>query len=403
MKYLSTVLAVLGIFMLITDYTSIIPWDETEGYLFKLTDTVFVTILILSSLYCLFFKKKTLLSKDLVMKIFSVSLVLWSVMVTAMDFSAFGYSNYVSALLLSILFIQFKPTFSIIFIWSSTIALFVLLYLFNSSDFNFTTTYFVLILLNIVTTVVSVKGYKEKIKSIENSYQKDELNQQLKAAKENLDREVKKQTEKLLLSNEELKIAKEKAEESNRLKTEFINNMSHEIRTPMNGILGFSNLLNKENLSDVKRKHYIKIIQNSGNQLMRIIDDILEISRLGTKQVRVDEKSICLNNLLLEQFSIFDIKAKENNIPLYLKKGLSDFKSTIFSDESKLNKILSNLLENALKFTSTGYIEFGYTLKENKIEIYVKDTGIGINKKNQTIIFERFSQEEKESSKNVGG
>ena len=134
--------------------------------------------------------------------------------------------------------------------------------------------------------------------------------------------DLKRQNKEYVLLNEELIIAKEKAEESNQLKTEFINNMSHEIRTPLNGILGFSGFLNNSNLTVEKRKQYIKIIQNSGSQL-RIIDDILEISKLGTKQIKTIEKEICLNDLLLEQFSIFDIKAKENKTPLYLNKELS--------------------------------------------------------------------------------
>lgn len=201
----------------------------------------------------------------------------------------------------------------------------------------------------------------------------------------------------------ELIAAKAKAEESNRLKTEFLNNMSHEIRTPMNGILGFTDFLLTPNLPEEKKNSYIQIIKSCGIQLLQVIDDILEISRLGTKQVSVIETEVCLNDLLLELFTVFDIKAKENKIPLYIKNTLTDAESTIISDKSKLIKIISNLLENALKFTKTGHIELGYKLIENQIEIYVKDTGIGIEKEKHQLIFERFSQAERDLSKKAGG
>ncbi len=205
------------------------------------------------------------------------------------------------------------------------------------------------------------------------------------------------------IQNEKLTKAKEKAEDSDRLKTEFLNNMSHEIRTPMNSILGFSSLLNESDLTNEKRIFSINIIQNSGNQLLRIVDDILEISELETKQVKVSENEVCLNDLLLELFSIFDIKAKESKIPLFLKKGLSDKDSAIITDKTKLNKILSSLLENAFKFTNKGFIELGYTVVNNEIEIYVKDTGIGIKTDKQEKIFERFSQENEDTAPNYGG
>ncbi|MBN1116927.1 MAG: PAS domain S-box protein, partial [Bacteroidales bacterium] len=204
-------------------------------------------------------------------------------------------------------------------------------------------------------------------------------------------------------TEKELTIAKEKAEEANHLKTEFLNNMSHEVRTPMNGIIGFSEMLDKPDITDEKRKYYSKIIQNSSYQLLRIIDDILEISTLETKQEKLNETEFCLNDLLMELFSIFNLKSKERNLPLYLRKALHDKQSHIISDKTKLNKILSNLLENALKFTNQGYIEFGYFIENTNLILYVKDTGVGISSKNHEIVFERFSQEDKEVSSKHGG
>ncbi|MHB1195225.1 MAG: PAS domain S-box protein [Lutibacter sp.] len=202
-------------------------------------------------------------------------------------------------------------------------------------------------------------------------------------------------------------IAKEKAEESGRLKTEFIQNMSHEIRTPMNGILGFSELLDNPDLTEEKRKRFIEIIKNSTHQLLHIIDDIMEISVLETKQIIAEENPACLNDLLCELFTIFNIKATKKNIKLVLKNELPDQESTILTDKIKLNKVLSNLLENALKFTDEGSVELGYKLNKDsepaELEIYVKDSGIGIKPEKQKLIFDRFSQAEKDLSKKVGG
>lgn len=202
---------------------------------------------------------------------------------------------------------------------------------------------------------------------------------------------------------EDLIIAKEKAEESNKLKTEFIQNMSHEIRTPMNGILGFSELLDNPALSEEKRKRFIEIIRNSTSQLLHIIDDLMEISVLESKQIKVNENPVCLNDLLFELFSVFNLKAKKSNTSLVLKNELSDQESTILTDKDKLNKVLGNLLENALKFTTEGTVELGYKLKDRELEIFVKDSGIGIKPEKQKLIFERFSQAEKELSKKIGG
>lgn len=204
-------------------------------------------------------------------------------------------------------------------------------------------------------------------------------------------------------AEKELIRQKNKAEESNKLKTQFLNNMSHEIRTPLNGIVGFTQFLDDPELSDEKKKHFISIIQSSSNQLVRIIDDIIEISKLETKQVKPIYEEVNLNSLLLELFSIFELKAKEMNLSLHLIKGLSDHDSMIYTDKTKLLKVLNNLVENALKFTHQGEVEIGYRLNNGQLRIWVKDSGIGVPAENQKIIFERFSQAEKNTSKVYGG
>lgn len=201
----------------------------------------------------------------------------------------------------------------------------------------------------------------------------------------------------------ELRKAKHKAEESNKLKSEFLSNMSHEIRTPMNGIIGFASLLEDNDLSSGSRKNYVQIIQNSTRQLLHIIDEILEVSKLQTHQVKKVDREININELLIRCFSEFDKVAKNKGLSLYVKKGLSDKAAHVYVDGEKLHKVMDNLLDNALKFAQQGYVEMGYTQKGDKLTFYVKDTGIGIDPKAHKLIFEQFSQEDKRLSRSAGG
>jgi PAS domain S-box-containing protein len=200
--------------------------------------------------------------------------------------------------------------------------------------------------------------------------------------------------------------AKEKAEESDRLKTAFLNNMSHEIRTPMNGILGFSELLDDETLSQEERKQYINIIHNNSVQLLSIINDIIDISKIHSNQLTLSTVSFNLHDLLDELFITFEqekILKGKTDIRLFLEQAFDENNSTILSDDDRIRQILNNLLSNAVKFTKTGFIKFGYKATNGKLQFFVQDTGKGIAKEKQSFIFERFRQEEDTYTREFGG
>ncbi|WP_396596777.1 PAS domain-containing protein [Dokdonia sp. R86516] len=200
----------------------------------------------------------------------------------------------------------------------------------------------------------------------------------------------------------ELIEAKEKAEESDRLKSAFLANLSHEMRTPMNGILGFSELLRKKNISEEKRDSYLELIEKEGHRLLSFISNIVDISKIESNTINIDYSHINVNTVINDLYSKYNIKLENTSIKLQVEKGLEEVDSFIETDENKLVQIISNLLENAIKFTKEGAIEFGYTLKGKNLQFYVKDSGIGIDKEEQKDIFNRFTQGKREQTHNLG-
>lgn len=190
----------------------------------------------------------------------------------------------------------------------------------------------------------------------------------------------------------ELNIAKEKAEESDRLKSAFLANMSHEIRTPMNGILGFAELLKEPNLKGKKQRKYIKIIEKSGARMLNIINDIINISKIESGQMEVHLQKSNINEQLEYIYTFFIPEAEKKGIQLSYKHTLPSNEAFITTDREKVFAILTNLVKNAINHTEKGSVEFGYTIKDDFLEFYVKDTGIGVPKDRQEAIFERFIQ-----------
>lgn len=194
------------------------------------------------------------------------------------------------------------------------------------------------------------------------------------------------------LLEQELIIAKEKAEESDRLKTAFLQNMSHEIRTPLNGIIGFSNLLKDENNTQEDINEFTTIITKCSNRLMELVNNILDISRIETEQLTINLEFFSVVSLINDLYMFFKHKIDTNEIAfdVQIKDNLSEYH--VYSDERILYQIFVNLLNNAIKFTKKGFINFGFELIENEVLFYVKDTGIGISEKQLNHIFDRFVQ-----------
>lgn len=202
---------------------------------------------------------------------------------------------------------------------------------------------------------------------------------------------------------QELIKAKENAEESDRLKSAFLANMSHEIRTPMNGILGFTDLLKEPNLTGEEQHEYISIIQKSGNRMLNIINDIISISKIESGVVEVSLSETNVNEQIEYISTFFKPECTQKGIAILHKSPLPKEESNINTDREKVYAILTNLVKNAIKFTNTGSIEFGYELKGKYLEYFVRDTGAGINKEHLEIIFERFRQSSESYTRNYEG
>ncbi len=205
----------------------------------------------------------------------------------------------------------------------------------------------------------------------------------------------------------ELEKAKERAEESDRLKSAFLANMSHEIRTPLNAIIGFSELSNDPDITTGEREYYSQIIKSRSADLLSIINDILDISKLDAGQMKINITQASVNKMLNELYTAFEIRISQNKkhkIDFILNNEAEANGLVIETDFTRLAQILSNLLNNAIKFTEYGKIELGCRLNSNyEILFYVSDTGIGIPADKLNTIFERFSQVETNMTKLYGG
>ena len=194
-----------------------------------------------------------------------------------------------------------------------------------------------------------------------------------------------------------------KAEESDRLKTAFLNNMSHEIRTPLNGILGFTSLLNDPDTTQEDQRYFQRIITQNGEQLLSIINDIISIATIESGQEKVRESGCDVNEVLNMLYNQFKMASAGKQIMLNYRSSVTSQAALVRTDETKLKQILSNLIGNAIKFTDHGLVDFGCKLNGDMLQFFVSDTGIGIPEHLHQVIFERFRQANADPSKEYGG
>lgn len=203
-----------------------------------------------------------------------------------------------------------------------------------------------------------------------------------------------------------LHLAKTKAEESDRLKSMFLSNMSHEIRTPMNAIVGFADMLHDSCLKREEKDKFLDAISRSGDSLLLLINDIIDISKIEAGELKLTSTAFNLNELLDEIHMDSSRELERNHkssIDLYILKEFAGTDFIIHTDPMRLRQVLTNLVGNAIKFTDEGFIEIGYRLEAGKILFYVRDSGVGISKEDQALIFERFGQVKSEEPRNITG
>ncbi|NVO11673.1 MAG: response regulator [Bacteroidales bacterium] len=265
-----------------------------------------------------------------------------------------------------------------------------------------------------ITPILNSEGEIEKLVAIDSNitklkeaeYEIIQKNEEITSQKEEIENH-RNHLEKIVYERTtQLEIAKNKAQESDRLKSAFLANMSHEIRTPMNAIIGFSTLLKDQDINETEKEEIINSIINNGNTLLQLIDDIIDLAKIEAGQMTVNKRLCNINKLLTDLRTNYlqkKITITDADVDLRLSLGVDSPSFDIYTDPFRTQQVITNLVENALKFTEKGYVEFGYIVDDNLpkpiIKFYVKDTGIGLTEEEQKLIFVRFTKIENNKTK----
>ena len=394
MRYLSLVALIFSIFFLITDFSGV--WYDQYMSFYRTMDFVFTGITIFGVSIIWFIKIKRLFVQKIFSTITPYLVLLWAAVITGVDFQMFGLSTFIIMMLLCAFFIYMNPVTSATYFLSSGMVLLATIYFSTGINENFIPLLFLMLSVVLFAVLMSARNYKRKINDLKNRDEIIEINKQLQNSNAYLESEVEKRTR-------EIKIALERANESDRLKSAFLNNISHEIRTPLNSIAGFSKLMTKPDLSLDKLKKYSKQIGLGTEKLIEIISDLIEISQIQSKQLILKKSTFDFAQLAYHIIGEHKLQAGNREVSFIVNPELENIEYFVSSDRTKIHKILKHLIDNAVKFTQEGQIVLDFDLMPDNIEFTLTDTGIGIAKDMQQKIFEPFRQIEIGLSRNYGG
>ncbi len=416
-KYAVFFILLLISYYIINDFIPSKIWTKEQKHIYLTIDCIFFFILVIL-LFAVSLKIKILKSLEvqhIVTHTLIVSIILWSTAISSIETNQLNYfATYIITLIALSFFFHLKSIVHAIYL---AIGFYLLMFHYSWNNNFFSSEagayYEIVIIISIMTFIIA----RILIVARMNAFM---AHHKLIILNDTLDKKVHTKTRELTEANKELEYeidirkryqesltkAKRKAEESDRLKSTFLANMSHEIRTPMNGILGFSELLSKREVSPEKTKKYLTLIYSNSKQLLVLLDDILDISKIEANQLKVYPEETEITPILenVQEFFV-EVKSRMEKEAIEIKLEIpeEDKKTSVYADPIRLGQILNNLTKNAIKFTEKGTVTIGYKKNLNETKFYVKDSGIGIHESKLEFIFNRFNQVDTNNENNQGG
>ena len=386
LKIISLISLGFSVFALYTDFLVHGVWHAEYLYLYKILDIIFALISVSAISFFWLLKTKNINLQKTAIILFPFLFIVWSAVITGIDFSFLGISTLITVVLVATFFLYLNLIVSILYFVSSGLVLFTTLYLMGNIKYNYLSLIFILIPIFVISVLISARNLKYKKNDLFQQGKIEEINNKLNDSNKNLEAEVEKRTNEII-------IALKKAEESDRLKTAFLSNISHEIRTPLNAILGFSELLQNTTNTREDLKFFLEQIQYGKDDLLDLIENVVFASKIDTQQSILIKKEFnlneCLNTLIFDSKKLI-LRNDKSEIEL-----LSHLDSTndivIEADEKNMILALRQLLSNAVKYTDSGKIEIGTKLiDDSEVELYIRDTGIGVDENEFEKIFDKF-------------